>query len=1088
MAVPVVGGISDFYSGTITLYPQKTFTIGYANAPENGLYSAAVGSFGASVLVEAMAPMVITFDGGYSQNEPTDPEILAVTDPLLGSVEAYRYITVYKMTATAISIATSSYFATCYEEGTGYITEYDEFVVNWSLGFSGLKLVRNVESTQPSWRQPMHVTDFAAGDGWVAGEDFSVVATCNGRSVSCDLSEDYPEGYEFTDTMVVDSWQLDYSQAIIGALAEGETYVRTLVNNIDFTGMDEDVGQAVATGSGSSWALIPDTSAAMFEDFAGWTKPPIIYEYVPVAETFLSGDWNPIIQDGFTNGGYLLTELPSGSDTAHSWGGTSKKSTSSFSPSVSINWAIPNLLYNKDEGVIDEIPVEMTDSYISVYVPGVDTPTDGNPLRVLASLTREDVPIHHWRSGDSWETELIQSGSNNFIIEAGTTEPKSILKNLVSRYKERCERLPVVGVAKDWSYPWRFRSHPAGEGLVLPNDPSYAEDVYHWQNHSFLRLAFGFGAIPESSKTEGVYSLDLTLRLKYSVPDFIDPAYTCGEQRALNYSVDYQEGEATYSFTVTNTSATVVIDLLCPDEDFVPQLSIVESLEIDGFLNIGEDDISVELTDLSLVQDQGYDHTGRNVESEEFESTIILKRWEDYNYLTEWSGLNLFYDGNPYLLDVPLEPGKGSGEGGVGNISKLEHCPESEATGLLHTLRPLAILDIINYSTEGWNLTLNQTEIDNMLETSEGPLASPVISYVDNYIQEPGDIYGGIHCRSWNMARGIPYKCYFRKITCGSINGLLKEGNRRYSKETIASTARVQVYGEFSYKGEDDVAVTPSGYPSGITLLASAPLVDYVDYQGWLSIQAGFLPSSFSVSATISGNIKYTGLIWKDGDWEVYSTLDDAARKDADAVFTFSIRPRQWFTYIQQLDYLPDRLDYSQFQGIRLLSADDHLRVGSYKPRKQGIVTLHKYGTYKPEVTRRLIRLKSVTITHMPNGKLFVAGVSRTTGEITIGITDFSGRDWQTVASISGYSFPTTRHSIDGTNYLIARKNEDGMFVAFRIATTGTVTELGSIVVGSEVTPALLITPEAHLVVAIVETSDVLQFISKDAGRTWESF
>lgn len=555
------------------------------------------------------------------------------------------------------------------------------YTANYSIGVQGIALWRESAINTGIYRGHMDKDDVSYRDRWRFNRN-AVITMQIGNATLAVRGDKTP--LEFVDFEVHNSSYVD----IIWASSDffpGDKFGTVTISNVDFTGYVKD---AVYNGgstnpdfpiiaSGQSYSIeCLDTylggggqvSVRAFEEYS----LPYEYTYVPERAFFQednSAEFDPQIIDGFTGGvSYAMSNLPVDVKDAQWWWKTAKKTSGTFAPSIEPLWALQNEWYEEYDQQDDNFDVNRAQNDLScgVRALGATNETYYNAVSFTRTTSKPILPPVERKDPEHPETwvgeglTITGTQSNVWVMGAGDVGNASL--NLQSRYMERLEILPYIdwtgATSKQKNWDWVKTFEPKAEGIgdaaEIANNILYSEDVWCWKSYSFLKMV-----IDKSVD----YDMTFDFVINYRIVEVDDPHYTCGSWRADEYQIYSATYTATYPCRLKVGQDTFVIDLLCPIERTKPYLMLVESISFQNISNETGGNLIITLEELELVQDQGYDHTGRgyngNWDLTPVTPTVYVEEsWHECcDYYSDWTGLNIIADGNLGVCKViPDEP------------------------------------------------------------------------------------------------------------------------------------------------------------------------------------------------------------------------------------------------------------------------------------------------------------------------------------------------------------------------------------------------------------------------------------------------
>lgn len=1174
-----------FFNGQITVKTEATELIGYVGQVEVGCHLAYVQMFGASLGVQVVGTYWERPSDTTADVDGVTPQ--ALWDSLVGATVGSVAMILYSAWVSVPSPVEGSldpgetqarFYATAYNYGSeeapapGWLTDLGEIRGDYSLGFENLSLSRDVTINPPPQRGHMHPVDVSTADAWVAGPGFTLRASFLGMSVAVDLSGSYPEGHTFNDEYLIDSWRLGYGMEYRGDIQEATPYgLITLQGSGDYpinlSALNAQAHydwkgpevRARARGTGGGWSILADrylrTPSAGDTpplQWAGASGPPIIYGYGGSVHKFDRGpDFteavDPLVNDGFTGGAVSLSSLIARGITAdvtdHTWPNqigampSPFKASSVFSPAIDPAWAKAQWVYPFDaQPTADDKVATMDDLYLLPRVPGVRAPNADPWLEGAITLTHlpqvDLLPLVAREDPEAAPFTLqgLEATGDPYVwtLPAGEVAG-SVSYTPRTRFWDRLDLIPQQGTAKLWEWIWKLTAQAAGV-VDTADEPTFAEDPFSWKDYSFLRLR-----LDKPSSLQ----LDLTLRVAYSTIVVSDPHYTSGYFRTAEWEYTRQQGTVNYTFTIPAGKAEMVVDLMTPDGGSPPLLYVVDQVTLSGFANKGAEAAEITLSDLALVQDVGWDHTGRRRRPAAVisESRVEVKAVETWNYMADWLCLSAVVDGNLRVVELPDEPAKSQGERGLGYIQRVEHSPYSTATGLLHYARPLDALGYLAMG-QGWTLDLDEAALDAYLQGpgvdgSTVQMVSPFLYWITPPTRERAgsspagqiNLRAALTCRSWGMVHGTPYVCNLSKVIGGEGHGLLKTENRlqRITSHEITPNPLVVVWVRYTYKrktdptesagaGEEAIS-SPPGLPAGgtWTLHYTEAVATRLEPLGVLSTRP-LGPHRTKVphptEAEAFAEVEYLAHLWETpsaylgydpNDLDPESGTGYAALK-ADPAFLHEVtlspvRTRQWYASPWYRTPRPgESLDakLSTWGKVVLVRHSDLLFPHEEPdPDAPGILvtewTPHLDGGLSPEAVKGIpsADYHSPAVVPLPDGALVVVVEHWGEGRLYCLRVEATGKDPQTVATLDGYTHPTAVYN-PGTGGILVScvREEDGVVVVCDLDQDGfgPVVEVGD---GDQTTHPIVPLPTGALTLLRVKDSVIRAHTSSDNGATW---
>jgi hypothetical protein len=418
-------------------------------------------------------------------------------------------------------------------------------------------------------------------------------------------------------------------------------------------------------------------------------------------------------------------------------------------------------------------------------------------LDVPPGLASRPTP---WVSPDA--AKVVVSG-DTWTVQAGALSPV-VERTLVTLRKTRLNHLAAHVATPDYQNPeWPKQTKANLPNAITLDDPAWrtacpAEDITDLTTYKYLRARL-------TAPKAGTCSL----YADYDVTNPDDPCYTCFEYR---YGA---EGE----FTVTWTTHGLRMDFpvaagandlmlsMCPDsEGAIPIGATRLDLLTDWQFILPDGGASNEawtFVGLSAIPDRG---EGARSAPANHGLWRFKRSWD---WMSNWSGFMGIFDGQ---LALEVDDGTGDTRHEVYShkyIQKVEHCPTSEATGLLHYAKSLETLQGELNCREGIATgTYPQPEAQGYNEDTDGNRLKATFNWWDlRHAQEWGDAEepeGCVCVGNFDIVQGIEQDVWYYAIPRGKIQGLLLDANNL----RVRSGGRVVVNGRatgttpWSYEGE----------------------------------------------------------------------------------------------------------------------------------------------------------------------------------------------------------------------------------------------------------------------------------------------
>lgn len=709
--------------------------------------------------------------------------------------------------------------------GPGYPlvwTGITEISAGYTFSTAGMLVKRRFGVNVPASRLHMTPLDAGVHDVWAATPGYNPQVSCYGLSAGY-VRRDLAAYAGMTDPEIGDdtgvgdpSIGLALTQKGGGDWTpEGVAFASVSVSGADFSGLDAtfvggnsgtDQHDVRARGSGDTitgYAIAPAGASVFNNTWSGVQYGSMIYDFDAEAHLWADILVDPEVSFGFVDesGNPLVTtlsELPTSADgepglfacSGHIYHGAPSYSvhnnSQEFVGQIDEEWAVRHYLCPDPVSTVLE-------RALLFRVPGVAQLSGDYQPTVLTVTAAPETPLLPLVAHYDEEGELVPrwtlTGGLTEAADSTLASPKFTIDHTGgtatyhprTRYWDRLALLPQLDVEKDWDWPKDFKADAAGEnvGGESLDLPGYAEDVYHWGASTYLKITF--------DRDPGL-ELTLSLVVRYSLVTVTDPHYTCGGPRAEEWEYERTTEEATYSATLAAGEDTVVFDLLCPIEGTLPRLLIVDDV-VFGFQHDSDFPEDITITDFALVEDQGYDHTGRQGETPAPKLEASVKCPGDYQ--ADWQGMSLFRDGALHVLNVPDEPGRGgTPERGYGSVEPAEHCPDSTAEGQIDQARGLVDLGYPAF-IEGLSVTTHQAVLDELFKNfwkgDDDPevLTDGMFYFGADRLEQTDEATAPLACavlvRHWRIVRGLPYTFRVEKQIGAAFHGVTKtpSGQRR---------------------------------------------------------------------------------------------------------------------------------------------------------------------------------------------------------------------------------------------------------------------------------------------------------------------
>jgi hypothetical protein len=414
------------------------------------------------------------------------------------------------------------------------------------------------------------------------------------------------------------------------------------------------------------------------------------------------------------------------------------------------------------------------------------------PMVGISHLTSLDLndPADAPSRPSLWEAisgVSVDAGDNDsWTVSAGASGP-SVRRTLATRYWLRLGNLqgynndPGLERNFDWPIVLRPNQHlteDLGDAAAWETAVPYEDE---WHAAQFNRASLGLTA-PKAGT--------VTLTVAYSTVSVDDPCYSSVEWRADEWAYSRTQHTATYTVDVSSGAGTYLIDLACPNENFLPvgdlRMMHVDSITFtlpDG--GASPEAWHLDSLELVLAPTDSYVHTHNKREW----------MWPSRKSM----GFGAVVDGLPALdLIGCYGYDHHRNERGLTYIQLAQHDPDSEATDDPSYAKVLSrLLTEIGWQ-RGWTVDWDAPDESSYNQDADGIQFAPELYWWDLEHQHEDSRNGAVAAGTWHWAYGAEYDVYYTGYPQGKLHGLVKNtaGTARIcSTSGVATIPGVGSYG-----------------------------------------------------------------------------------------------------------------------------------------------------------------------------------------------------------------------------------------------------------------------------------------------------